>query len=99
MLVGVWKLSLELIYQNRRGWRYGFLAVKKDGTREYGEMAKLPSGTLSYSVPQNTQYLWLVVSGAPTKHWVHQNTDGKNDEQWPYQITLLGTTLKSEFIK
>lgn len=89
----------NIVNPDRRGWRYGFLAVKKDGTREYGEMAKLPSGTLSYSVPQNTQYLWLVVSGAPTKHWVHQNTDGKNDEQWPYQITLLGTTLKSEFIK
>lgn len=80
----------NIVQTDKRGWRYGFLAVKKDGTREYGEMGKLPSGTLSYSVPQNTEHLWLVVVGAPTTHWTHIITEGKADEQWPYQITLLG---------
>jgi len=36
----------------------------------------------------------LVVSGAPKEHWEHLS-DGKpdNDEQWPYQIKLSGTSL------
>lgn len=90
----------NIVQADKRGWRYGFLAVKKDGTREYGEMGKLPSGTLSYSIPQNTEHLWLVVVGAPTAHWTHVNTEGKKDEQWPYQITLLGgVSPKAAFLE
>jgi hypothetical protein len=48
-------------------------------------------------VPENTKFLWLVVSGAPSEHWIHvaQRARGRNpenDEQWPYQIKLTGTS-------
>jgi len=76
------------------GWRYSFLAVKYNGERVYGKIYNNSEGSATFTVPKNTQYLWLVVSGAPTTHWEHI-TDGKdeNDEQWPYQIKLTGTTL------
>lgn len=90
----------HIVNADRRGWRYGFLAVKKDGTRDYGEMGKTPSGTLSYTVPNDTKYLWLVVTGAPTKHWTrNESSYGKDDEQWPYQFTLTGTSPLQTFIK
>lgn len=90
----------HIVNADRRGWRYGFLAVKKDGTRDYGEMGKTPSGTLSYTVPNDTKYLWLVVTGAPTKHWTRtESSYGKDDEQWPYQFTLTGTSPLPTFIK
>jgi hypothetical protein len=42
--------------------------------------------------------LWLVVSGAPTEHWVKGRGDNK-DEQWPYQIRLTGTSLDVSAMK
>ena len=37
--------------------------------------------TASFSVPQNTQFLWLVVTGAPTAHWeTHRNGEKKGEE-------------------
>ncbi|SER26357.1 hypothetical protein SAMN04488023_106113 [Pedobacter rhizosphaerae] len=79
------------------GWRYSFLAVKKDGQRIYGKINSATQGSVKFSVPKETAYLWLIVSGAPTTHWEHL-TDGKdeNDEQWPYQIRLTGTSLAKE---
>jgi len=79
------------------GWRYSFLAVKKDGQRIYGKTHANAKGVAKFTVPEETAYLWLVVSGAPTTHWEHI-TDGKdeNDEQWPYQIRLSGTSLATE---
>ena len=76
------------------GWRYSFVALKKDGTPVYGKTHEDTKGSINFTIPDQTQFLWLVVSGAPTKHWEHI-TDGKdeNDEQWPYQIKLRGTTL------
>ncbi|SDE67386.1 hypothetical protein SAMN05216464_108168 [Mucilaginibacter pineti] len=85
---------------DKAGWRYGFLAVKEDGSRVYGKVYSKADGEAKFTVPENTAYLWLVVSGAPTEHWEHL-TDGKtnNDEEWPYQIKLSGTTLHSSVIK
>lgn len=78
----------------KAGWRYGFLAVKENGSRVYGEMHSNPTGEAQFKVPNGTKHLWLVVSGAPTEHWSHDvDGDDKNDEQWPYQIRLSGTTL------
>ncbi|MFT3787317.1 MAG: DUF6055 domain-containing protein [Tepidisphaeraceae bacterium] len=76
------------------GWRYGFLAVKEDGSRVYGDTQSDIDGETSFKVPTGTTRLWLVVIGAPTEHWPHI-ADGKeeNDEQWPYQIKLIGTAL------
>lgn len=82
------------------GWRYGFLAVKKDGSRVYGNTFSSPQGTAEFTVPEDTAHLWLVVSGAPSKHWIHLN-DGKseNDEQWPYEIRLIGADLSPTVIR
>ena len=55
------------------GWRYGFLASKEDGSRVYGDTFSKSPGTAEFTVPANTKYLWLVVSGAPTEHWIHPN--------------------------
>lgn len=83
------------------GWRYGFVALLKDGTRSYSTMATAkyagganPEGSLSFTVPANCSKLWLVVSGSPQEHWHHawDDTDS-NDEQWPYKVQFAGTNL------
>ena len=83
------------------GWRYGFVALLKDGTRVYSSMETLnyfnganPEGSLSFTVPANCSKLWLVVSGAPQEHWHHAwDDDNTNDEQWPYQVKFANTNL------
>ena len=85
---------------DKAGWRYGFVAYKQDGTRVYGSVNSSSTGTTSFVVPANTTYLWFVVTGAPTQHWEHLNDgDASNDEEWPYQVKLTGTTLDDSVIK
>lgn len=82
------------------GWRYGFVAVKKNGEREYGDMHSSSDGVARFTVPDNCEYLWLVVTGAPAEHWEHLwDEKTANDEQWPYQIKLSGTKLHSSVVK
>jgi len=88
----------------KAGWRYGFVALLKDGTRVYSAMASAkyanganPEGTLNFTVPANCDKLWLVVTGAPQEYWVHVWDDNDaNDEQWPYQVQLANTNLLGE---
>jgi hypothetical protein len=80
------------------GWRYGFVALLKDGTRVYSDMGSAsyssPNGTLHFDCPSNTSQLWLVVTGAPLSHWHHAwDEDDTNDEQWPYQVKFNNTNL------
>jgi hypothetical protein len=85
---------------DKAGWRYGFLAVKTDGSRVYGDTNSSATGDVTFTVPANTAFLWLVVSGAPTAHWEHLNdNNNSNDEQWPYEIKVEGTTINNSFIK
>lgn len=90
---------------DKAGWRYGFMAYQKNGTRIYSEVGKDASGNLSFKVPVDTEYLWLVVMGAPTEHWPvtmgrqRTDADAKNEEQWPYQIKLTGTSPIESIIK
>ena len=81
------------IQPEKAGWRYGFLAYKEDRTRVYSDTFSKSPGNAEFTVPEKTKFLWLVVSGAPTEHWIHVN-DRKpdNDEQWPYRFKLTGTT-------
>nr|WP_319509427.1 DUF6055 domain-containing protein [uncultured Draconibacterium sp.] len=88
---------------DKAGWRYGFVASLKDGSRVYGEMQKDKESSTSFTVPANTEYLWLVVMGAPTEHWpivMHWGNDAEEtpEENWPYQIKLEGTTLAANVI-
>lgn len=81
------------------GWRYGFVALKNNGERVYGEMNKEQKKTISFTVPEGTKGLWFVVMGAPTEHWKHikNQTDNSgnitkdNENNWPWQMKLTGT--------
>src|SRR6185437_448029 len=82
------------------GWRYGFLASREDGSRVYGDTFSKSPGTAEFTVPADTKFLWLVVSGAPTEHWIHagrrfrrgnSSTAASPNEAWPYQFKLTGT--------
>ncbi|WP_155960727.1 DUF6055 domain-containing protein [Flavobacterium daejeonense] len=80
-------------------WHYGFVAQLKNGQRVYSKTFKKPNDKVSFKIPQNTEYFWLVVMGAPKEHWQRPNRRDANqnktpDEQWPYQFKLSGTTLE-----
>lgn len=78
----------------RAGWRYGYVALLSDGTTAYSEMNKETSGTATYSVPENAEKLWLVVTGAPTSYIPHPwDDDNSNDDQWPYQLSFENTDM------
>jgi len=87
------------IKTDKAGWRYGFLASQEGGKRTYGDTFSQSEGTAEFTVPENTKFLWLVVSGAPTEHWIHfaDRTHEKN-EQWPYRIKLSGTSPDDSII-
>ena len=83
---------------DKAGWRYGFVALSSDGTRTYGEMQRDAEGTATFTVPENVETMWFVVSGAPTEHWRHAWDDNvKNDEQWPDQVRFTNTNKYGEF--
>ena len=85
--------GFNAINVDKAGWRYGFVALKADGTTVYSEMGKDKNGTLSFNCPACSK-LWLVVTGAPTEHFHHEWDDNNsNDEQWPYQVKFKGTNI------
>lgn len=57
------------VQPEKAGWRYGLLASKEDGARVYGEVHNKKEGTVDFTVPENTKFLWLVVMGAPTEYF------------------------------
>jgi hypothetical protein len=81
------------------------VAHKKDGSRVYSDVYKKAIDKVKFKVPEETEYLWLVVMGAPTEHWPvtagRQRTEGTNnpEEQWPYEIKLAGTTVNNSVIQ
>lgn len=86
--------GFRIIQVDKAGWRYGFLTQKSTGERIYSEMGSDAQGEILFTVPEGTEFLWLVVSGAPSEHWEHL-LDGNdmNDEQWPYKIKISGTDI------
>ena len=75
----------------KAGWRYGFVAQAADGSRTYGDMHSDKEGTAEFTLPEQTEQAWFVVTGAPTEHWRHPWDDNAdNDEQWPYQVEFAG---------
>jgi hypothetical protein len=94
----------HVVQPEKAGWRYGFLASKEDGSRVYGDTFSKSPGTAEFTVPDKTKFLWLVVTGAPTEHWIHpggrrRRSEGAtnsipsipSNEQWPYSFKLTGT--------
>ena len=55
--------------------------------------------TMYFETPKDTQFLWLVVTGAPTEHWDYMKTwsvlkkEKGKEAQWPYQVRLNGTSF------
>ncbi len=87
-------------YVSSAGWRFGFVALLKDGNRVYSEVnsasmtVNAGKGSIDFECPANCDKLWLVVSGAPSVHWRHAWDDNdSNDEQWPYQVKFNNTNL------
>lgn len=93
------------INTDKAGWRYGFVAYLKNGNRVYGNINYKEYGTIDFKVPAHTQYLWLVVMGAPSAHRPVNlgarrgaNNESNNEEQWPYKIKLTGTSINETMI-
>lgn len=86
---------------SRRGFRLGYVALLKDGKREYFSADSVyctgsgeRTADVSMSVPAGTQRLWLVVSPAPTTYFQHKwDENVENDDQWPYRFSLEGTDI------
>lgn len=78
---------------------YGFVALKQDGTRNYSEMNLTDAtGEATYSVPAGTQYLYLVVQGAPKSyHQCPWDEKEQTDMQCPYRFKISGTDLFGNF--
>lgn len=82
------------------GWRVGFVALKTDGTRVYGDVARTTlkdnKVKVEFDCPAGTKNLWLIVSGAPTSYWCRGWGDNLTHEQWPYKVRLYNTNLLGE---
>ena len=82
------------VHPEKAGWRYGFVAVTREGESVYGEMENNTEGVVKYVAPKDVPLanLWLVVMGAPTEHWMNP-ISGEKDAQWPYKIKITGSFL------
>lgn len=84
----------------KAGWRYGFLASRANGERVYGTVNAKSPGAAAFTVPPDAKFLWLVVTGAPTSHWIHKSEKkGGKPAQWPYRFKLAGTTPDDSIIR
>ncbi|MBQ6800900.1 MAG: hypothetical protein IJP08_07335 [Bacteroidaceae bacterium] len=87
---------------DKAGWRIGFVALQRDGTRVYGDIATAtydnPECTIAFEYPANCSHLWFVVSGAPTDYWTRDwiDWDGLqgDKEQWPYKVKFHQTNVQ-----
>lgn len=84
----------NLVHADKAGWRYGFVGVTADGKSVLGTVGHDAEGQVSFTTPMDTKlsYLWLVVMGAPTEHWMNSSTE--SDAQWPYKIKVSGTNIE-----
>lgn len=82
-------------YSTVEGWRYGFVAVTANNTPVYGTAEKNKTGMASITIPENTEALWLIVTGAPTEHVNHiWDDDDSNDQIFPYKVKFTNTALE-----
>ena len=84
-----------------RGFRLGYVALMKDGTRQYfsedkiyGTGANEVTEDCSMTLPEGVSKLWLVVSPALKTYYQHKWDDNLNgDDMWPYRVKLEGTDI------
>ncbi len=75
-------------------FRFGFVAVKADGSSVYSDAQAGKSGTATFSVPANTEKLYFCVLAAPDTYNRHEwDDDMSDDEQWPYVVKFTGSDL------
>jgi hypothetical protein len=86
-----------------RGFRVGYAFYKSDGTTEYYDDGivhcqgkEVTTEEITATVPAGTSRMFLVVTPSPSKYFCHRWDENiTNDDQWPYQFELVGTTAKS----
>lgn len=83
-----------------RGFRVGYVALKKDGTREYISTdqrigtASSATADVKCTVPANTSKLYLVVVPALSQYVRHDwDEDYTDDDQWPYTVEFTNTNI------
>ena len=84
-----------------RGFRLGYVALMKDGTRQYFSDDKVyctganeVTEDCSMTLPEGVSKLWLVVSPALKTYYQHkwdEKLDG--DDMWPYRVKFEGTDI------
>ncbi|MBQ0020845.1 MAG: hypothetical protein KBT39_10065 [Bacteroidales bacterium] len=71
---------------------FGFVAIKKDGTRDYSPMTLATTAedaVATYTIPANTTKVLIVVQGAPDKYFQCPWDDKEDtDNQLPYKIKI-----------
>lgn len=84
-----------------RGFRVGYVILKKDNTREYvddntihcagmGEVTE----DISCTVPEDASQMWIVVAPALSNYIQHKWDESfANDDQWPYQVEFVNTNI------
>ena len=86
-----------------RGFRVGYVFLKSDGTRQYYNDGIVHcTGTdvvtedITATVPSGTSRIFLVITPSLTTYVKHAWDENiKNDDQWPYQFEIVGTTATS----
>jgi carbonic anhydrase/acetyltransferase-like protein (isoleucine patch superfamily) len=75
---------------NTAGWRYGFVAVKADGTvSRYGTLNSAAESQISFQMNSNETELFLVVMGAPSTHTSYVWEPGwPKIRRYPYEIRV-----------
>lgn len=78
---------------DKTGWRYGFVALKTDGSTEYGEMHDETDQTIVYEVQEDVSALYWVVMGATANEL--QQDDNHNTwtgfpkhNRYPYDVHI-----------
>ena len=86
----------NIINKDAAGWRYGLVGIDTEGNAVYGDVCSAKNGTATLKTSKNRplRSLYLVVMGAPTRHWRNVDAwgadgEGKtlSDAQWPYEIS------------
>lgn len=95
-------LIADYNYSSTLGWRWGVVACTGEGgwTPVYSEMQKSDSGSLTFTVPEDTKRLVFIVTGAPTSHrqkdW---DEDVSDDYHFPYRFKVTGTSINTTYVK
>ena len=85
----------NIINKDAAGGRYGLVGIDSEGNAVYGDVCSAKKGTATLKTSKNRplRSLYLVVMGAPARHWRNVDAWGQEgetakDAQWPYEISF-----------